>query len=112
MNNTWMTCGSTWEQKHLQRGVLTDEFESEVFVGSRLFGMFVEKHDGASDPAVLQRLLTHAGQLQGGNTRVSQRCVRGLHFRLTGTMRANRWITMATRVDHHGNLCYFADAEV
>lgn len=44
--------------------VLTDKFESEVFVGSRLFGMFVQKHDGPSDPAVLQSLLTHTGQLQ------------------------------------------------
>lgn len=47
---------------------LTDEFESEVFVGSGLFGVFVEKHDGSSDPAVLQRLLTHAGQLRGGKS--------------------------------------------
>lgn len=50
------------------RAVLTDEFESEVFVGSRLFGMFVQEHDGASDPAVLQSLLTHAGQLQRANS--------------------------------------------
>lgn len=26
--------------------------------------MFVEKHDGPSDPAVFQSLLTHTGQLQ------------------------------------------------
>lgn len=45
---------------------LTDELESQVFVGSRLFGVFVQKHDGTSDPAVLQSLLTHAGQLQRG----------------------------------------------
>lgn len=45
-------------------GVLTDELQGEVFVGARLFGVFVQKHDGPSDPAVLQGLLTHAGQLQ------------------------------------------------
>lgn len=47
-----------------RRQVLTDEFESQVFVGSRLFGVFVEEHDGPADPAVLQSLLTDAGQLQ------------------------------------------------
>ena len=44
---------------------LTDQLQSQVFVGARLFGVFVQEHDGASDPAVLQSLLTDAGQLQG-----------------------------------------------
>lgn len=43
---------------------LTDEFESEVFVGPRLFGMLVQEHDGAADAAVLQSLLADARQLQ------------------------------------------------
>lgn len=37
--------------------------------------MFVEKHDGATDPTVLQSLLTHTGQLReerhGEPTRLS-----------------------------------------
>lgn len=49
-----------------RREVLTDELESEVFVASRLFGVFVQEHDGPSDPAVLQSLLTDVGQLQDG----------------------------------------------
>ena len=48
--------------------LLTDEFEGEVFVGSGLFGVFVEEHDGAPDAAVLQSLLAHTGQLQTHRT--------------------------------------------
>ena len=42
---------------------LTDEFKSQVFVGSRLLGVFVEEHDRTSDPAVFQSFLAHAGKL-------------------------------------------------
>lgn len=48
--------------------VLTDEFEGQVFVGPGLFGVFVEEHDGPSDAAVFQCLLTHAGKLQEDKT--------------------------------------------
>lgn len=44
--------------------VLTDELQSEVFVGTRFFGMFVEEHDGAADPAVLQGFLADVGKLR------------------------------------------------
>ena len=49
---------------------LTDEFERQVFVGSRLLGVFVEEHDRAADPAVFQSLLAHAGQLRTEQSRV------------------------------------------
>lgn len=43
--------------------MLTDQFESQVLVRPRLFGVFVQEHDGPSDAAVLQCLLAHAWQL-------------------------------------------------
>lgn len=69
-NSVLLVCGRRNSPSRHSCSVLTDELESQVFVGSRLFGVFVQKHDGASDPAVLQSLLTHARQLQGGNNTV------------------------------------------
>lgn len=44
--------------------ILTDEFEGEVFVGTRFFGVFVQKHHGTANSTMLQCLLTDAGQLR------------------------------------------------
>ena len=52
---------SQW--KYFTQGVvciLTDEFEGEVFVETRLFGVFIEEHDGTANPTMLQGLLTDA----------------------------------------------------
>lgn len=48
--------------------MLTDELEGQVFVGSGLFGVLVQEHDGATNPAVFQCLLTDAGQLEANGS--------------------------------------------
>lgn len=68
-----VSTSSHTQKSHLWHGwfcgrSLTDELERQVFVAARLFGVFVEKHDSASNAAVLQRLLAHAGQLRRPNT--------------------------------------------
>lgn len=50
--------------------VLTDQLEREVLVRPRFFGVFVQVHDGPSNAAVLQGLLTHAWKLQRRNSPV------------------------------------------